>query len=259
MVKYNIILKAIDNYLNKCHITLKSIKEQIEGLIFEISETDEEYNILMEHIPRFYRDYYNAPIEHLFGYDVNGNIYTQDGDETSVRFTEEQDITMEDNYGLFLSMHNHPTDINFLSFSDIGLSSKDKYRTMYNVVVTKKGIAINKQDRNWNYNDESSLNKESQRFNRCFNANELFREQIKNDIFPNEINDIMENMDKKIKETDNKSEQFQIRYDSLMQVEDLVADYITQEPQDCADRLNQAYEQYDVPMEMNIIPIKRNQ
>ena len=60
MVSYNKILEAITDYLTKCSVTLKGVREQISGLIRNITDNEEDYNLLMDTIPHFYRDYWNA-------------------------------------------------------------------------------------------------------------------------------------------------------------------------------------------------------
>ena len=69
MVKYDNILKAIEEYTVKCSVTLKGIKSQLAELFddwtvrIRAGEDGEEtyYDMALDQISRFYRDNYNNP------------------------------------------------------------------------------------------------------------------------------------------------------------------------------------------------------
>lgn len=144
MVEKKIIEYAITKSIlvNKCSVTLTQIKESISSTIKKLSDNDEEYNKLMDTIPKFYRDHYNLDHEELYvqGYDGKEYINTE-GDDGSVSVPME---VAEKGYknGILLAYHNHPDASCIQSIGDFQVcgSINEKYM----ITVAKDGIMITK-------------------------------------------------------------------------------------------------------------------
>lgn len=101
----------------KCTYTLKGIRSQITQLITDITDNEEEYDILMDAIPRFIRDNHNKSVEVLVMRDYDGNTYESVGDYYTVDVLEEA-VEKGMSEGLFFSGHNHPNGTCFQSIGD---------------------------------------------------------------------------------------------------------------------------------------------
>ena len=138
------LLKVIEDYIEKCAVTLKSVRSEIEPLIKELADSDEEYEYMMDVIPYFYRDYFNADKEHLIMTNNNFEEWENVGDEGSVSPNEE----MVRNKDVLFAIHNHPNGYCFQSDGDWYVNALG--RTKYMLSVSKDGIMIVKDnDRNY--------------------------------------------------------------------------------------------------------------
>ena len=136
-------LKAVEEYVEKCSVTLKQIRKDIEPVIREIADSEEDYEYLMETVPRFYRDYYNADKEHLLMTNNSFEEWRNSGNGNSVAPNEE----MVNNKDVLFSIHNHPNGYCFQSDGDWYVNAYG--RTKYMLSVAKDGIMIVKDnDRN---------------------------------------------------------------------------------------------------------------
>ena len=134
MVKWVTILQVI-----KHSVTVKSVTEQISPYIKELTDTKEEYDFIMERLPKFYVDHYNGKTEHIEAWDKEGNIHMNDGDQTSV----EHPHTMDHETPYLLSIHNHPNrESEMQSNGDYGLQAE--YNTKYGISVGFHGMVITK-------------------------------------------------------------------------------------------------------------------
>ena len=134
MVKYKSIVKVI-----KHSLTLKSVKEQISPYIKQITDNKEEYDFLMERVPKFYIRYYNHPIEHIEVFEKDGKVHQNDGDGTSVNHPP----TMNHHTEYVLSMHNHPDKESEMQ-SNGDFSLQVEYNTKYGLSIGFHGIMITK-------------------------------------------------------------------------------------------------------------------
>lgn len=140
MVNIQIIEKTITEVINtKCHVTLKQVRSSIQQTIKLISDNTEEYDALMDIIPRFYRDYYNKKQESLLIQDYDGNKYTSDGTINKVQHPKQAEEIGEKE-GLLLSIHNHPGGCSLLSSNDVYNSGR--LNEKYSMVVSKDGVTI---------------------------------------------------------------------------------------------------------------------
>lgn len=234
MVKYSTILRVI-----KHSVTLKSVKEQISPAIKEITDNEEEYDFLMDRIPKFYITYYNHKTEHIEVWDNQGNKHQNDGDETSVGHPE----TMDHETPYLLSIHNHPNKVSEMqSNGDYGLQVE--YNTKYGVSVGFHGLVITKNgypfdpEKCYDYGDEAYYRGDiavGRRFSDmrktdpvCLKA----REDWLNDKIT------MNEMDKRI--TQRFSEELD-KWDTATLVEEQ----------------NKIYKDLNVPVESTYIPIKK--
>lgn len=143
MGKLKYIIRAIEEDIAKCSVTLKQIRKDIEPVIKSITDTPEEYDLLMDVIPHFYRDRYNLDHETLQIYDYQGNVYENKGNDKSVQVPDEvRDIARED--GTLLGIHNHPEATCFQSPGDFGAMTS--LRQKYSVTVAEDGIMISKDN-----------------------------------------------------------------------------------------------------------------
>lgn len=136
------IIKAIEEYLQKCSVTLKQVRAAIEPTINELVGNNRLVKeILLDEIPRFYRDNYNRKWEKSLVYDSDMIGYENDGDESKVGISPEA-RRIGTHEGLFLSFHNHPDGSAEFSGDDFLFMAG--YKTEYNVCVSKGTIAITK-------------------------------------------------------------------------------------------------------------------
>lgn len=146
MVSKEIIIKTFDNLIeNKCTVTLKQITSSIEPIVKRLTDTQEEYDTLMDSIPRFYRDHYNLDHEELYAIDNDGTEYTNTaGDNNSVEVPEELvDKGISD--GVLLAMHNHPIDASCIQ-SDGDFAVCVYVNEKYMVTVANDGVMITKNN-----------------------------------------------------------------------------------------------------------------
>lgn len=140
MVKYKTIIDTIDEYI-KCNVSMKQIRKSIEPLLKDICDSEEEFEILGDRITRFYYDFYNAPIEHLYLETEKGNIYTNQGEQYNVKLPKD---AFEEK-GFLLSIHNHPNTMPYPSHEDMKVMSQ--HREKYNVILSKYGIMVFKHNK----------------------------------------------------------------------------------------------------------------
>lgn len=253
MVRYDSILKAIEKEIVKCSVTLKSIREQISPLVKRISDSQEEYDILMEEIPRFYRDNYNKDTEEMIMKYKNGETFHASGDESSVRLSSEDsdrtfDLRESGIYPL-LSIHNHPSGINFLSIGDVGSQAIKKEK--YTIVVSKKGIAINKLDK---WGEDNSLKRHGQAVKSYWGLERQTKEKIKNHP---RMKNLEEDTKNKLSKAKTHDERMSIQADSHKAVDNLVGSYIQQHVGESRDILNDQFKKNNVPMKIETIDIKK--
>lgn len=151
MVRYDTILKVIDETV-KC-ISLKSILEQISPTLKTITDSEDEYDCLMDEISHFYRDHYTKGYETV-RYRVNSGdenkIWENQGDKWSVDAPADAQIYGEiggyfDNHNKFLlSIHNHPSGSCYPSYGDF--ENSEDMKVKYMIACGRDGIAISKRD-----------------------------------------------------------------------------------------------------------------
>ena len=145
MVSYNLILQTIGDYVEKCSVTLKGIKKNIEPLVKSLTDTQEEYELLMEELPRFYRDRYNLDHETQWLWDYHDKVYMEEnGDAHSVRVPYSAVREGIDGDGILLSIHNHPNSCSFQSPADY--RQQAQINTKYNISIANDGIIITKNE-----------------------------------------------------------------------------------------------------------------
>ncbi len=139
-MKYEYILKAIEQELQKCNVSLKHIREQISPTIKNITDSEEEYETLMNTISYWYRDHWNSEKEHLQYLTYDGESYETSGEENIVDVTDE----MKEHKGEYLlSIHNHPNGTCLQSQGDINTQATLTLEK-YGITIGKDGVMINK-------------------------------------------------------------------------------------------------------------------
>lgn len=133
MNKY--ILRAIEEHLQKCSVTLKDVRQKITPIIKDLTDTLEEQEKLIDTITHFYRDTYNLKHETCIIEDHNGNQYKNDGEKDHVEIPPEAAEEGHEN-GLLYGIHNHP--------DTVGEQSGPDFLTMANLnqkysICTGKG------------------------------------------------------------------------------------------------------------------------
>lgn len=163
-IRYKYLLEAITDYTTKCSVTLKSVREQIKELIKDIADTQEDYDLLMENIPRFYRDYRNANKEHIECHRKDYNMtefetYYNVGDENAVEMPTTLKILLSNDLfideGVRASLHNHPSGTSFQSLGDY--LNQATYTIKYNITISDEGITISKLDAKLNEVDPLNM------------------------------------------------------------------------------------------------------
>ena len=140
MGRLKYIIRAIEEDIAKCSVTLKQIRADIEPTIKALTDNHEEYELLMDVIPHFYRDRYNLDHE---TYDYNGTVYANKGNDRMVQVPDEaREIAREE--GTLLGIHNHPDATCFQSPGDYGAMTS--LRQKYSVTVAEDGIMISKDN-----------------------------------------------------------------------------------------------------------------
>ena len=143
MGRLKYIIRAIEEDIAKCSVTLKQIRADIEPTIKALTDNPEEYELLMDVIPHFYRDRYNLDHETLQIYDYNGTVYENKGNDRMVQVPDEaREIAREE--GTLLGIHNHPDATCFQSPGDYGAMTS--LRQKYSVTVAEDGIMISKDN-----------------------------------------------------------------------------------------------------------------
>lgn len=150
MVRYDTILKVIDETV-KC-ISLKSIREQISPTLKQITDSQDEYDCLMNEITHFYRDHYTKGYETV-RYRVSSKseskVWENEGDEFSVPTPTDAQIYGEiggyfDNHNKFLlSIHNHPKGSCYPSNGDF--ENSEELKVKYMIACGRDGISISKR------------------------------------------------------------------------------------------------------------------
>ena len=271
MVKYKTLIKVIEKEIAKCHVTLKSVREQIRPLLESITDTEEEYDLLMEKIPRFYRDYRTSNKEYEYMIDSIGNEYNTIGDGNSVRLSDkDQDkLFANRNKGvtITLGIHNHPSGINFPSIGD--LNSQEISRKKYSVIVSKNGIAINKQNlEGWN---EPNYLKRHGKINESYWGMERgLRKEI--ETTP-EYKDLVRKYHNDVRPIKEKLKTPNLDIDTIIELEDKQTELLGKFHKDVRkmtinklgesipqsqEALNKGYNDNEVPMEVYAISIKNN-
>ena len=236
MVKYITIIKIIEDNLNKCTVTLKNIKQQISPLIKKITDTQEEYELLMDKIPRFYRDYWNAPLEHqlIKAYEKDGGKEWENvGTETEIQISEEI-TTHGEFYGLLLAIHNHPFNCCFQSPQDF--ITKSELNEKYSVTVAKDGIMIAKKT---GYNPTSIIEPI------CYNLHKEKVEKIK--------------QTPQYKDTIKKYEDNKLTKEECdVMVTKVVNDWYSEHLMECKNDLDEQFQKEDCGIQTDYMYIKRN-
>lgn len=133
-MRFKYVLEVI-----KHSLTLKSVREQLAEPIKKLTDNEEEYNFIMERLPKFYVDYYNHPIEHIEVWDKEGNVHMNDGTETSVNHPS----TMRNKEEYLLSIHNHLNKISEMQ-SNGDYSLQVEYNTKYGISIGFHGVVLTK-------------------------------------------------------------------------------------------------------------------
>ena len=238
MVNYTNILKIMGEYVEKCSVTLKGVRQQISPIIKNITDTEEEYNILMEVIPKFYRDNWNNPKEHLLMQGNNGDIFENEGTEGSVS-TPHEAVNESMRNGLILSIHNHPLDSTaYQSLGDY-VTQCVGTREKYGITISKKdGVVISKLT-----NNQVSRNKLSNTYNKLFKKigdnfdkdKEAEIQSLKDDCDANKIT----------------SKQLNKKYNEMFH------GYISENIHGYVNNLDASFSNNNVPVKVYHAPIKR--
>lgn len=238
MVNYTQILKIMGEYVEKCSVTLKSIRQQISPIIKDITDTEEEYNTLMEVIPKFYRDNWNNPKEHLLMQGTKGDIFENEGTEGSVSTPNEAVIESLKN-GLVLSIHNHPADST--AYQSLGdyvtqcVGTKEKY----GITISKKdGVVISKLT-----SKQVGRNKLSNTYNKIYTK-------------------MGDNFDKDKKaEIQSLKDDYHANKITLDQINkeynDLFHEHMSENVHEYVNTLNTGFSNNNIPVEVYHAPIKR--
>ena len=133
----------------KCSVTLKSIRAQIDPLIRQLAKNEEEYNDLMDTIPRFYRDYYNSPVMNLYARTYNLDLNGKNHHEFYIEGTP-YSVTLDGEakreggtYGFQAMMLNHPGGL-AMAGSGEWVKQIDN-NGKYLICVGDKGITVTKK------------------------------------------------------------------------------------------------------------------
>lgn len=138
------LIQAIDDYLEKCSLTLKSVRKQLRPVLNELFEDDSNVNIdeVLEDITRFYVNYYNAENENLYLKGYDGTEWVNNyGTRKQVMIPMEAKKEGVSN-GLLLSIHNHPEGCAYPSGADY--KNQAEMNQYINVVCSNDGILISK-------------------------------------------------------------------------------------------------------------------
>lgn len=141
IMKY--LIQAIDDYLEKCSLTLKSVRKQLRPVLNELFEDDSNIDIdeVLEDITRFYVNYYNAENENLYLKGYDGTEWTNEGTRKQVMIPMNAKQEGMSN-GLLLSIHNHPEGCAYPSGADY--KNQAEMNEYINVVCSNDGILISK-------------------------------------------------------------------------------------------------------------------
>lgn len=237
MVRYETLFKAIEDYVIKCEISLKKIREAISPTIKEITDSEEEYNILMENIPRYFQKHYKLKHETILLQDYDGKQYADENGERNTVQTPQEVKDIDE--GLLFSFHNHPNDCCFQSLNDF-LHIYD-YGIKYGMSVAKDGIFISKNVEPKNYFSTMTKlrinNAYTNYMNGVIKAVKKHRKeeyaQLKKDFNEGLIDS--ESADKKLTQ--------------------FVLDYLTENSPRESKKLTNRFEKNDVPISTNYIPI----
>lgn len=136
------IIKVMEHE-TKCSITLKELRGLLGPTLKSITDTEYEYEELMNVVPRFYRDNYKKPNECLIIQDHKGNNWYAESTWNS------HSVSMPDRAydegvenGLLYTVHNHPEGASFQSPADYEGAAADNEK--YMVTVGRKEIALTK-------------------------------------------------------------------------------------------------------------------
>ncbi len=141
MGTYDIILKAITEEIIKCYVSLKSIKAQIESTIKEITDSQEEYDEVIDVVTHFYRDTYNSKIEMMKMMSKDNTLYENIGDEESVDLPIGVEDVSFDGDNFRYSIHSHPQNgTAFPSFQDFWCYYNTEPKFM--IISNDKGIIV---------------------------------------------------------------------------------------------------------------------
>ena len=128
--------------ISKTHFSLKNIKSQIDPLIKGITDNEKEYSLLMEHIPSFFRDYWNSNNENILIVNNENKTYT-----ASSNSEEYVNIPLEarKDKSIMLTIHNHPSGLTYQSDSDI--NDMGNLMEKFMITVGRDGITITKNNK----------------------------------------------------------------------------------------------------------------
>lgn len=237
MVKYKYILQAIE----KTHYTLKGIQEQIEPTIRKITNNEDEYNILMETIPKFYRDYWNKDKEYMTLVTYDNTQYTVKGDEESVK---RDDKLKEEDNEYILTIHNHPNHTCFQSQADY-MSLTDTLET-YGITIGNDGIMITE------FKDGEVTKADIGLIYREARENDIFREFMKSDEYK-QFEDDFHNRRPPFN-IDDLDERMMVYEEQRHKEENK---FISNNTQKCTEIINNKFQEYNVDIKSTHIPIKK--
>lgn len=158
MVKYKYIIEAIDDYTIKCSVTLKSVKAQIEPLVKQLARNTNEYEYMMENIPRFYRDTYKSDSTTIY---CRSKDYNRNWLENPEEEHEEWESTMRGHWnsipqkakevgerdGFQIIMTNKTDWHGGISYPDSNdLNRMGLYNSKFLVVCGDDGLTITRND-----------------------------------------------------------------------------------------------------------------
>ena len=242
MVKYDYIIKAIENTLQKHSVTLKIIRQQISPVLKSITDDETEYEFLLKTITDFYNNNYNKPKEYMKIVDNEGKEYLSEGEEGEAHSVEVPDDALKVGWedGLYMSIHNHPKgSVSVPSISDYIVMEQNDMK--YMVVVAFDGISISKNEEYpTSLFGGAIMNALHPIFQNCFQQTEQLPEfkKIQQDLGRTDIT--INDLDKETK---------LMLYNKYMKKDNNI--------QDTTDKFNTGFKENKVPLTVHNIPIKK--
>lgn len=204
----NEIIQQIET--RKTHYSLKNIRQQITPLVEQMTDNDEEKEILLDRISRFHRQFWKSETEKMFVQGHYGDMYTEYERGTAYEVPYPEDaIDAGENEGFLLTIHNHTRES---AFYPSGADLFPKYDEKYMVIVNAHGICIIKRTDNmyipikrlakeigiWKYKDIMKMadeTPEGQRLNKLVKESNMTEEDFVDEYVKLESKIILDNAD----------------------------------------------------------------